>query len=797
MSSPNAQENDSEEVINAEESINHIMTNEMTNHPPNNNANSSPSNSAENNNSSGSNRHVNEEVSDCGLHQLSSSTTITPPSSPAVLATIEDDSGPPLPITMMDAIMIDDAITDGSGDKQQLGSRGQGGVATSPRADGPDLPTDDNGPTLPPSMVHEPIEKSDVNTHEKIKPELDEDNIGPALPPSMTEGSCEKSHIPQEGKASDNDGQELENITGANTEQHNSYEDSNIVIPSREQLNMQVENHVHNATAGTELNPIVVDEESPPTSGDSNPNNQGGRDENESLPIIPEAFLVVDSPSNDDNTPPPVMVIAHPLLPWHKQPWAKRLFALVFVIVATLAIALGISLSSNKSKNNDDSVANDNIDAVIPPPLPILQTNAPSFSFGPTDGPTTNVPSGGPTDVPSVSTGPSFSPTACELVVSSNMQRLDYLLGDVILSNDDDNDDDDGESGTRTPKVAIDGRNAVVVTSDWQIGTGYVTFYSLDGFWQWKRANTFFEEDHEYYSVSLSGSTAFVGFPYARSYAGSVHIYERTSAGVWTKEDHQTLTFGGEGTFYSRFGWYLDVDGDLACVGDDRGDTHVYRRDDGGGGWGQFGDLIDDVELAHQCSIVGDTIAIRNWEGVALYKYDVDLRGFALLQDTIVTVADSSSLGQDHLAFSSNSSMVVYHREEKNDTFNLLQSIVSPDFREDVKYVGDNDDFLMSDDFYFNKEWLSHGDRVALDKDIMVVGGYNYTHIFSYHNDNWEEILTLQSSYDDYQLSGRNLLVVTQDDEIFYYSLEDCVPTPTQTPSGSIAPTVLRDGDFS
>ena len=125
----------------------------------------------------------------------------------------------------------------------------------------------------------------------------------------------------------------------------------------------------------------------------------------------------------------------------------------------------------------------------------------------------------------------------------------------------------------------MDGRNAVVVTGDGWSSIGYIIFYSLSNDGQWEHVNTFFEEYHEYYSVALSGKTAFVGFPYARSYAGSIYIYEQNSAGAWAKVE-QTLTSGGEGTDYSRFGWALDVDGDLACVVNDRGAIHMFRRDD-------------------------------------------------------------------------------------------------------------------------------------------------------------------------------------------------------------------------
>ena len=82
----------------------------------------------------------------------------------------------------------------------------------------------------------------------------------------------------------------------------------------------------------------------------------------------------------------------------------------------------------------------------------------------------------------------------------------------------------------------------------------------------------------------------------------------------------------------------------------------------------------------------------------------------------------------------------VYHWEEKDETFALLQKIDYSDFRQNIKYVSDDDYVLMSDDFHFNDDWLA---QVTLDKGIMVGGGYNHTCIFSQQNGYWEETITL------------------------------------------------------
>ena len=60
----------------------------------------------------------------------------------------------------------------------------------------------------------------------------------------------------------------------------------------------------------------------------------------QSMPIIPEAFLVTEREDEE------VFIATHfivphtePALPLHKQPWARLLLALVFLLAVALAVA--------------------------------------------------------------------------------------------------------------------------------------------------------------------------------------------------------------------------------------------------------------------------------------------------------------------------------------------------------------------------------------------------------------------------------------------------------------------------
>lgn len=81
------------------------------------------------------------------------------------------------------------------------------------------------------------------------------------------------------------------------------------------------------------------------------------------------------------------------------------------------------------------------------------------------------------------------------------------------------------------------------------------------------------------------------------------------------------------------------------------------------------------------------------------------------------------------------------------------------------------------------------------DRDLLVSRGDNRTDVYVKRDDGyWEWTLALGRLYRAYHASGRQLLATaynssTEEDEIYYFDLEDCEPSPTQMPSSSQVPS--------
>lgn len=83
--------------------------------------------------------------------------------------------------------------------------------------------------------------------------------------------------------------------------------------------------------------------------------------------------------------------------------------------------------------------------------------------------------------------------------------------------------------------------------------------------------------------------------------------------------------------------------------------------------------------------------------------------------------------------------------------------------------------------------------------DLLVVGSSSYTHIFAEIEDRWEEVLTLDKSYDSYALSGHTLVAV-KDNEVYSMSIADCTPElkiPTQSSLDTTCYEVVVSTRFS
>jgi len=113
---------------------------------------------------------------------------------------------------------------------------------------------------------------------------------------------------------------------------------------------------------------------------------------------IPEAFLVEDIDEE--------VFIATPTLPWWKQRRTKIFFGVVLAIVGALAIALGVSLSSQSNDLGSESTNSTILFVNITSP-PTIST-APSLSLAPSTSPPTTAPSS--SNAPSISISPSTSP---------------------------------------------------------------------------------------------------------------------------------------------------------------------------------------------------------------------------------------------------------------------------------------------------------------------------------------------------------------------------------------------------
>ena len=312
-----------------------------------------------------------------------------------------------------------------------------------------------------------------------------------------------------------------------------------------------------------------------------------------------------------------------------------------------------------------------------------------------------------------------------------------------------------------------------------QAGVVHVTFYSLTND-TWQQVNTIVEYnfvaryDNSRYDVSISGKTAFVGFDGSER----VVVYEQNGSGVWERK--QELSNSEEDP--DLFGKSVAIDDDLACVGS-QSFIYLFHRDDGN--WTQIdrvdiaGTLMDpfyDIRYYNHCSIAGRTVAVKaGSEQIQLYILNEELGKLELLQDPI------DSLGTSYIQIDlTNDYLVSYSSDNGSDADGAGELTVYSR--------------LSNQSFTFLQQLLSSDSQnireISIDKDTLVVGGSNRTHIFSEKSEYWEETITLEEAYDGYQVSGRNLLAWASTD-LYAFNTEECAQAmPTQSPSISLSPTI-------
>jgi len=531
--------------------------------------------------------------------------------------------------------------------------------------------------------------------------------------------------------------------------------------------------------------------------------------QSDSIPIIPEAFLVEEESEDGivyDATP------VEPTLPWWKR---KRFVGFLLLFVAcVLTIAIGVGTYFGRQSQPTDSGS-----------TIISIESYPSIS-----------------PAPSTSLVPSSSPTECvNQIMTSNVQRID-LQNHLLIDN------------PQKVKIAVDGTNMVVVALDGKYckrictysgckwceeyeGPVFVTFYSLDNGDEWQRVSAPFRVDDlgSSSSLALSGSTVFIGFEDANDEAGTVLVYEKNLFGEWdrvedpfirdTKSTRRTTSYHPGLLKQRNFGSYVTIDGDLACVGeynwnDKKQWAHLFHRSSDN--WVQIESFaiglqiepfeVDFGSVYKYCSIAGDIMVVRNstdegYHKLQLYKYDMDLNEAIAIQDPIVTgdgyieeqtfVSDGTNYTQSFIRPLPRAAYSGIH------DFSLVSSLeLSKEYLVFRKYYTHDGIFIYHVDeinqTYSKQQQLNitgpSDNSLAIDNDILVAGGDNETYIYSLQDGDWVESITLAQSFDNYQLSGRNIISTNSDeskaDEIYSFHIQDCIQeAPTQTPSVSLAPS--------
>jgi len=254
--------------------------------------------------------------------------------------------------------------------------------------------------------------------------------------------------------------------------------------------------------------------------------------QSDSIPIIPEAFLVEESEDG-------IVFDAEPWLPWWKR---KRFvgFLLLFAAIV-LAISIGVGTHVGSSRN----------------------TNVLAAELTPTISP-----------APSLSAAPSSSPSECALTVSTNVQKLDMQVDKPFET-----------------RIAIDKSNAVVVTREEGTTNVHIMFYLLSERGMWEKNNQYIEDygpvttnngyddprviDTAKISIALSGRDALVGFPFTGD--GLVFAFKQNELGVWEKKEDTLKLPQNEGNNVWNFGYSIDIDGNLACIISSR-EVHVFQN---------------------------------------------------------------------------------------------------------------------------------------------------------------------------------------------------------------------------
>ena len=336
------------------------------------------------------------------------------------------------------------------------------------------------------------------------------------------------------------------------------------------------------------------------------------------------------------------------------------------------------------------------------------------------------VPSLLPSSAPSFSQMPSLAPSKCSKKVISNMKQIELLSSDVTGLN-----------------TAIDGDNLVIAwvkLSFVNFGSLYIAFYSRSpGSNDWISSGYMVEPNIGWVDsvdVSLSENKALVGV----ASMNTVYAFVLSNTGLWVEVPfpptfqglNENFGYGCEGLKETLY-----ICEDLAAVAvscapcymeDPLGLPVLFFFKDNGGQWVEIG--------MNSNSTISELLADH------------------AMQDKYPTCLSTNP--SSYSATRNEDGVHIYLMDKNTTDSTHIQTLSSSIYGEGFG------------------NW-SYG--MAMYEDLLVVESAEHTHIFAQEDgsEEWEEVLRLDQSYDDYELSGRTLIAV-DGNEVYSMIIADCTP---------------------
>jgi hypothetical protein len=240
------------------------------------------------------------------------------------------------------------------------------------------------------------------------------------------------------------------------------------------------------------------------------------------------------------------------------------------------------------------------------------------------------------------------------------------------------------------------------------------------------------------YNVALSGDTTLVSFDDATE----AFVYEYNS-GSWVKKE-DTIRPGLSPQNNQIEAPRVDIDGDLACIC--VGSCHVYRREDNV--WVSTADFLETT--GGKCSIVENSIAIySNDDGLKMYKYETDRNDVVPIQDYSIPAYYGFAVSESNFVYANiDGGVSILERSNDSEPYAFAQKL--------------ND--------------LEHTGSFALEDNLLVIGQYDRTTIYSKEDGAWIEKAEINSMYHGHQLSDGVLLAMNDHAVVEAYNLHDCMP---------------------